>query len=89
MTLEALREKIGNDATFFRIMYAQAQENRFGTVTTPGFIAIAERESGLELDALLPDLAVHPRETDELVNPISVIGVSRRLVPEPLTRTVA
>ncbi len=51
MTLEALREKIGNDATFFRIMYAEAQENRFGTVTTPGFIAIAERESGLELDA--------------------------------------
>jgi aminopeptidase N len=51
MTLEALREKIADDATFFRIMYAQAQENRFGTVTTPGFIAIAERESGLELDA--------------------------------------
>jgi aminopeptidase N len=52
MTLEALREKIADDATFFRIMYAQAQENRFGTVTTPGFIAIAERESGLELDAI-------------------------------------
>jgi aminopeptidase N len=51
MTLEALRQKIGDDATFFRIMAAQAQENRFGTVTTPGFIAIAERESGLELDA--------------------------------------
>ena len=51
MTLEALREKIGNDATFFRILRAQAQENKFSTVTTPGFIAIAERESGLELDA--------------------------------------
>ena len=51
MTLEALREKIGNDETFFRIMYAEAQENRFGTVTTPGFIDIAERESGLDLDA--------------------------------------
>jgi aminopeptidase N len=32
-------------------MAAEAQENRFGTVTTPGFIAIAERESGLDLDA--------------------------------------
>jgi aminopeptidase N len=51
MTLEALREKIGNDETFYRIMRAEAQENRFGTVTTPGFIAIAERESGLDLDA--------------------------------------
>ncbi len=51
MTLEALREKIGNDTTFFRIMRAEAQENRFGTVTTAGFIAIAERESGLDLDA--------------------------------------
>ena len=50
MTLEALREKIGNDATFFRIMRAEAQEHRFGTVTTAGFIAIAERESGLDLD---------------------------------------
>jgi len=50
MTLEALREKIGNDATFFRIMRDEAQQNRFGTVTTPGFIAIAERDSGLDLD---------------------------------------
>jgi aminopeptidase N len=49
MTLEALREKIGNDATFFKIMRDEAQENRFGTVTTPGFIAIAERDSGLDL----------------------------------------
>jgi aminopeptidase N len=49
MTLEALREKIGDDATFFRIMRDEAQQNRFGTVTTPGFIAIAERDSGLDL----------------------------------------
>jgi aminopeptidase N len=49
MTLEALREKIGDDATFFKIMRDEAQENRFGTVTTPGFIAIAERDSGLDL----------------------------------------
>jgi aminopeptidase N len=49
MTLEALREKIGNDAVFFRIMRDEAQENRFGTVSTAGFIAIAERDSGLDL----------------------------------------
>jgi aminopeptidase N len=49
LTLEALRERIGDDATFFRIMRDEAQQNRFGTVTTPGFIAIAERDSGLDL----------------------------------------
>jgi aminopeptidase N len=49
LTLEALREKIGNDSTFFRIMRDEAQQNRFGTVTTAGFVAIAERDSGLDL----------------------------------------
>ena len=34
-----------------RCMSAQAQENRFGTVTTPEFIAVAERESGMDLDS--------------------------------------
>lgn len=51
MTLEALREKIGNDSVFFDIMATQAQQNRFGTVTIPGFIALAESKSGLDLDA--------------------------------------
>jgi aminopeptidase N len=49
MTLEALREKIGNDVTFFRIMRDYAQENRFGNATTATFQHIAERDSGLNL----------------------------------------
>jgi aminopeptidase N len=49
MTLQALRQKIG-DATFFRTMRDWAQQNRFGNVTTPQFIAFAERESGQDLD---------------------------------------
>jgi len=49
MTLQALREKIGN-AVFMRIMRDWAQDNRFGNVTTPEFIALAERESGQDLD---------------------------------------
>jgi aminopeptidase N len=49
MTLEALREKIGNDATFFRIMRDYAQENRFGNATTATFRHVAERDSGLDL----------------------------------------
>jgi aminopeptidase N len=49
MTLEALREKIGDDTTFFQIMRDYAQENRFGNATTATFERIAERDSGLAL----------------------------------------
>ncbi|MGZ8701072.1 MAG: M1 family metallopeptidase [Gaiellaceae bacterium] len=48
MTLQALREKIG-DLAFFQIMNDWAQQNRFGNVTTAQFIALAERESGRNL----------------------------------------
>src|ERR1044072_5749887 len=48
MTLEALREKIG-DTTFFRLLRDWATANRYGNVTTPQFIALAEQESGMNL----------------------------------------
>ena len=48
MTLQALRERIG-DTTFFRVLRTWAQRNRYGNVTTPQFIALAERESGQSL----------------------------------------
>lgn len=48
MTLQALREKVG-DAVFFAIMRTWAQDHRFGNVTTPQFIAFAERLSGMDL----------------------------------------
>jgi aminopeptidase N len=50
MTLQALRGKIGDDA-FFRMMRAWYAENRNGNVTTEDLIALAERESGQQLDA--------------------------------------
>ena len=50
MTLEALREKVGTSA-FFTILRTWAQDNQFGNVTTPQFIALAERTSGMDLDA--------------------------------------
>ena len=50
MTLQALREKVG-DPAFFKIMRDGAQQNRFGTVTTPELIALAERDSGMALGA--------------------------------------
>jgi aminopeptidase N len=48
MTLEALREKVG-DFTFFRILRDWATQNRYGNVTTPQFIALAELDSGMDL----------------------------------------
>jgi aminopeptidase N len=48
MTLQALREKVGDDV-FFRILRDWASEHRYGNVTTPQFIALAERESGQSL----------------------------------------
>ncbi len=49
MTLQALRVKIGEFA-FFSLMRSWVQQNRYGSVTTPQFIALAERISGQELD---------------------------------------
>jgi aminopeptidase N len=48
LTIQALRVKVG-DATFFRIMRGWATQNRYGNVTTPQFVALAERESGMDL----------------------------------------
>ena len=45
MTLQALREKIG-DFTFFRLLRDWATQNRYGNVTTPQFIALAEQSAG-------------------------------------------
>jgi aminopeptidase N len=48
MTLQALREKVG-DALFFGILRTWYAEHRNGNVTTPQFIAHAERISGQQL----------------------------------------
>jgi aminopeptidase N len=49
MTLQALREKIG-DSAFFDILRDWYRDNRYGNVTTADFIELAERESGQQLD---------------------------------------
>jgi aminopeptidase N len=48
MTLQALREAVG-DATFFAIMREWAQDHRYGNVSTPQFIALAEQTSDMDL----------------------------------------
>jgi aminopeptidase N len=50
MTLQALRQKVG-DAVFFELLRDWYSQNRNGNVTTADFIAHAERESGQQLDA--------------------------------------
>jgi aminopeptidase N len=49
MTLQALRQKLGN-AVFFQIVRSWYAENRHQNVTTQDFIALAERVSGRQLD---------------------------------------
>ncbi|HEY1278328.1 MAG TPA: M1 family metallopeptidase [Acidimicrobiales bacterium] len=48
MTLEALREKIG-DSTFSRLLRDWATQHRYGNVTTAQFIALADRLAGTDL----------------------------------------
>jgi aminopeptidase N len=50
MTLHALRLQVG-DRTFFRILRKWTERNRHGNVRTSDFVALAERESGQDLDA--------------------------------------
>jgi aminopeptidase N len=50
MTLEALREKIG-DLAFFQLLRDWTAQNRYGNVTTSQFTALAEKESGMDLKA--------------------------------------
>jgi len=49
MTLQALRQKIGNDDTFFAILRTWYAENRNGNASTADFVEVSERISGLEL----------------------------------------
>ena len=54
MTLEGLRQIVGDD-TFLAIMRAWIADNRYGSVTTADFTALAERLSGRDLDAYFRD----------------------------------
>ncbi|MEV4717988.1 M1 family metallopeptidase [Micromonospora noduli] len=51
MTLHALRVTVG-DKAFFEILKTWAAEKRDGTATTAEFVALAERISGKQLDAI-------------------------------------
>jgi aminopeptidase N len=61
MTLQALREEVGNVA-FFDTLRAWIETNAFGTGTTEEFVALAEQESGQELDELFDVWLFTPRK---------------------------
>ena len=46
----AWAQKIG-DPAFFQLLKDWATQNRYGNVTTPQFIALAEQKSGMDLTA--------------------------------------
>jgi len=50
MTLEALRERIG-DAAFFTVMRSWYAQHRYGNASTSDFIALAQRVSRQDLRA--------------------------------------
>ncbi len=51
MTLEALRQRVG-DAAFYATMRAWVAEHAYGNASIADFIALAEAQSGQQLDAL-------------------------------------
>ena len=60
MTLQALREQVGDD-DFFEILRTWIDDHRGGTASTEDFVALAEAVSGDELDDAVPGLALRAR----------------------------
>jgi aminopeptidase N len=51
MTLQALRNRVGDDA-FWTTLHLWTEQHAFGTATTDGFVALAEQVSGQDLSDL-------------------------------------
>ncbi|MGH3322094.1 MAG: M1 family aminopeptidase [Streptosporangiaceae bacterium] len=49
MTLQALRDEVGDDA-FFQILHAWASQHAYGNANIADFVALAEKASGQDLD---------------------------------------
>ena len=63
MTLQALRERVGDD-DFFEILRTWIDEHRDSTASTADFVALAERVSGEELDELFDEWLYGPTLPD-------------------------
>ena len=78
MTLEALREKIG-EGPFFTVIRDWATRHRYDNVTTARFIALAEKVSGMDLQHFLRRLAVPAGQADFLVGAVRLVEVGATL----------
>jgi aminopeptidase N len=65
MTLQALREEVGDDA-FFEILHRWYAEHRGQAVTTPQFTALAEEVSGADLDQFFTEWLFTPAKPASL-----------------------
>ena len=63
MTLQALRERVGDD-DFFEILRTWIDEHRDSTASTADYVALAERVSGEELDELFDEWLYGPTLPD-------------------------
>lgn len=59
MTLQALRERIGDDS-FFRLLRSWVDEHQGGTASTDDFVRLAEKVSGQSLDDLFDSWVYDP-----------------------------
>ena len=82
MTLQALREQVGDDA-FFAILRGWIDEHRDSTASTDDFVALAEEVSGDELDDLFQAWLYDP-ELPALSGPARRTA-SRRVGASPRT----
>ncbi|WP_051167547.1 M1 family metallopeptidase [Actinoplanes sp. N902-109] len=88
MTLHALRLAVG-DAVFFRILRTWAATRAGGTVTTPEFVALAERISGKQLHELFDAwlfAPVAPAVPTIVQAPTALVGRATVSPPEQIKR---
>ena len=77
MTLEALRERIG-DTAFFRVMRTWYADHKYGNATTAQFVALAEQESGQDLGAFFDEWLYQPGKPAGLADGAAATGTSTR-----------
>jgi aminopeptidase N len=77
MTLEALRERIG-DAPFFTIMRRWYADHRYGNVTTAQFVALAEKVSRQDLGAFFDEWLYQPGKPAGLADGATATGTATR-----------
>ena len=87
MTLEALRETVG-DTSFFRILKAWTTSNAGQGVTTTDFIRLAERVSRQDLDAFFAAWLGVGKPTAPTVAAAGVAGLSATSSVVPPTGAV-